>query len=139
MASARPVGRPPKLTPEQKQEVFEAMQLYIARTPDPTVVGFCAWDKVADSYDVTRDDINNWPEFYTLIKKSVQKQEAYLVQAGGTGKFNPTMAIFRLKQPVHGYTDRQDLNTQGEVTHKYEDIDDEQLEKLIKSRQDKVA
>lgn len=113
---ANPVGRPPKLTPEQKAEVYTAFELYIKRTPDPTIVGFVSWDDVPLNYWVTDDDIDNWEEFYALRKRAIKKQEAFLVEAGGRGKYNPTMAIFRLKQPTHGYKDRidSDITSGGE-------------------------
>ena len=108
-------GRPPKLTPEEKAIVYKAMEDYIARTPDPIIVGFCAWDPVAIEYDITDDNINDWEEFTRLRKRATQKQEAYLSTGVFSKGLNPTMAIFRLKQPVHGYTDRmqQDLTTNG--------------------------
>lgn len=109
-----PGGRPPKLTEEQRKEVFEALNDYIERTPDPTIVGFVSWDRVPLDYNVTDDNINDWPEFSRLRKKAVKKQEAYLLEAAGRGKYNPTMAIFRLKQPVFGYTDRQQVENSGE-------------------------
>lgn len=124
-------GRPPKLTPEQKQEVCQALSDYITNTPDPTIVGFVATDPTALKYDVTDDNINDWEEFTRLRKRAVKKQEWYLLEAGGRGRYNPTMAIFRLKQPVHGYTDKQliDQNNTGEQkliieTRKYGDKDD---------------
>lgn len=110
-----PVGRPPKLTVEERAEVLEAFRSYIERTPDPTVVGFCANDPIGWKYLLTRDDINNWEEFYTLRKYAIEKQESYLLLAAGNGRYNATMGIFRLKQPQHGYTDKtqQDLTTNG--------------------------
>ena len=108
-------GRPPKLNPEERAIVYKAMQDYIARTPDPIIVGFCAWDSIAIKYDVTDDNIYDWQEFSGLRKRATMKQEAYLASGALIGKLNATMAIFRLKQPVHGYTDRvqQDLTTNG--------------------------
>lgn len=107
---AHPGGRPPKLTEQERSEVLEAFRLYIERTPDPTVVGFVAYDPVASKHYLTRDNIKDWDEFTPLQKHCIQKQEAYLLMAGGTGKYNPTMAIFRLKQPQHGYKDRIDTD-----------------------------
>lgn len=110
-----PGGRPPKLTEEEREEVYEAFKLYIERTPDPTLVGFCANDPICFKHLITRDNINDWEEFSTLKKIAIQKQESYLLMAGGIGRYNPTLAIFRLKQPQHGYTDKtqQDLTTNG--------------------------
>jgi hypothetical protein len=108
-------GRPPKLTEEERAEVLEALRLYIEREPDPTIVGFCAWDSVARSYMVTRDNIKDWPEFSPLQKIAIEKQEAYLSKGAITGQLNATFAIFRLKQPQHGWTDKQE----HENTHKF--------------------
>jgi hypothetical protein len=69
-------GRPPKLTPQQRKEVLTAFRAYIERTPDPTVVGFCANEPICFKYLITRDDINNWKEFYTLQKYCIAKQES---------------------------------------------------------------
>jgi hypothetical protein len=103
-------GRPPKLTPEERAEVLQAFRLYIERTPDPTLVGFVAFDPVPIKYMVTRDNIKDWDEFSPLQKIAIEKQEAFLLQAGGTGRYNTTLAIFRLKQPQHGYTDKVDAD-----------------------------
>lgn len=110
-------GRPPKLTPEQRKEVLEAYKLYIQREPDPTTVGFCAWDPVAAKYFLTRHNIEDWSEFSALQQYAIEKQEAYMVKGAITNKLNPTMAIFRLKQPQHGYKDRvdSDVTSNGET------------------------
>jgi hypothetical protein len=131
-------GRPPKLTSEQRVEVLQAFHDYIARTPDPTVVGFCAFDPVAVNYLITRDNIKDWDEFSPLQKYCIEKQEAYLLQAGGTGKYNPTMAIFRLKQPQHGYKDRfeQDVTSAGEKIEV--GVNASQLEQLIRARAERT-
>jgi hypothetical protein len=109
-------GRPPKLTPKQRKEVLDAFSSYIERTPDPTVVGFCANEPICFKYLITRHNIEDWSEFSALQKYCIQKQESYLLMAGGAGRYNPTMAIFRLKQPQHGYRDRteQDITTGGD-------------------------
>jgi hypothetical protein len=105
-----PAGRPPKLNTEERAEVFEAFKDYIVCTEDPTIVGFCAYNETAIKYWVTKDNMNDWEEFSDLRKLSVQKQEAYLVKNATQNKVNPTVAIFRLKQPQHGYTDKQNLD-----------------------------
>lgn len=127
-------GRPPKLTKDEKAEVLEAFRLYIERTPDPTIVGFISWDSVPLNYWVTDDDIDNWPEFYALRKRAIRKQEAYLLEAAGRQKYNPTMAIFRLKQPTHGYKDRidTDITTGGDKLGV--GLNADQAEQLIRAR-----
>lgn len=39
----------------------------------------------------------------------------------------------------YGWSQRSEVEQSGEIMHKYEDMDDEQLEQLIKSRKDTVA
>lgn len=111
---AHPGGRPPKLTEEQRAEIFEALVQYIQTTDDPTVSGFVSYNELALQYNVTHDNIYDWQEFSVLRKRAIRKQEAFLLTQGGSGKYNPTIAIFRLKQPQHGYTDKQER----ENTHK---------------------
>jgi hypothetical protein len=129
-----PVGRPPKLTDEQREEVYTAFDEYIRNEPDPTVVHFVSSDETAMQYNVSRDNINDWEEFSTLQKKAIQKQEAYLLRNGGRGVYNPTMAIFRLKQPQHGYKDRidSDITTGGEKIDA--GISSSQVEQLLRAR-----
>lgn len=106
-----------KVTSEELQEVVDALDAYINITPDPTIVGFCAWDPVAIKYRVNKDNVHDWPECRELQKRALQKQEAYLLEGATRNRINPIMAIFRLKQPQHGYTDRvdHDLTTQGKA------------------------
>lgn len=106
MATKGKMGRPPKVTSEQRQEVYEAFEAYIRDTDDPTIVGFAAYNDVALKYNVTDDNIGDWDDFSGLRKRATKKQEAYLIAGGTMNKLNPTFAIFRLKQPQHGWTDR---------------------------------
>lgn len=106
----KPIGRPPKLNKLEREEVLQAFKAYLERTPDATIVGFCAFDPVGFKYLITKDDIYKWEEFSELRKAAIQKQEAYLLLGATTGKLNATMAIFRLKQPQHGYKDRVDTD-----------------------------
>lgn len=105
-----PGGRPPKLTAAQRKEVLEAFKLYIKEKNDPTIAGFCANDETATQYFITKDNLYDWEEFSELRKRAIEKQEAYLLENGGAGKYNPTIAIFRLKQPQHGYSDKHETD-----------------------------
>ena len=49
-------------------------------------------------------------------KRLLRKQELFLIKEGAANRINPTMAIFRLKQPVFGYTDKQDIKIDANVT-----------------------
>lgn len=123
MAGRHPGGRPQKLTPQQIKVVVSDFTKYIDETEDPTIVGFCATYPLITLKDgsifyVGKDYISDHTEFSDLRKKAIQKQEAYLLKNGTTNKANPTMAIFRLKQPQHGFKDKTELdaNLNGNVT-----------------------
>lgn len=127
-------GRPPKLTSEQKQEVYESLQSYILSNDDPTIVGFVSVNDTAIQYNLNDSNLYDWPEFSGLIKRAIKKQEAYLLDGATKNKLNATMAIFRLKQPQHGYKDR----TETDVTTNGKDIGPqftpEQAEQLLRLR-----
>lgn len=132
--SKHPGGRPRKLTVEQTLKVYNAFEKYINTEDDPTIVGFCAFDKTAIKYKLTKDNIHDWVEFSELRKRAIQKQEATLLKLAGNGKYNPTVAIFRLKQPQHGYKDRvdSDITSGGEKLGL--GLTPEQADQLLKIR-----
>jgi hypothetical protein len=107
------IGRPSKVTPEQKLEVWKAFEKYVDDEEYPTVVGFCSNNKTAWKYDILRDDLNRWDPFRTLIKKALIKQEQFTEEQVLKGKLNPTWAIFKLKQPAFGWTDKQEVEHSG--------------------------
>lgn len=132
-------GRPRKLTVAETQEVYEALEQYILDEDDPTIVGFCAWNETAIQYRINDSNLYDWPEFSGLIKWAIKKQEANLLKQGGAGKYNPTLAIFRLKQPQHGYTDKSqtDVTTNGkEIGPQFTP---EQAEQLLRLRAKRAA
>lgn len=111
--SVSKVGRPQMYTPEQIQDIADDLGEYIETTEDPTIVGFTS---AYSKYSVNKDYISDHEEFSELRKKAIEKQEAYLLRGSTTNKLNATVAIFRLKQPQHGYKDKveQDITTGGE-------------------------
>lgn len=124
-------GRPPKITREQKLELVDRFEQYIEATVDPTVPGFLTSDDLAMRLMVNKDNVRDWKDdFSHLVKRAIMKQEAYLL--GVMDK--PAMAIFRLKQPQHGYTDRTDLKIEQEVnvTHSL----DENTKNMLESWQE---
>lgn len=128
-------GRPRKLTQRQRKEVYDAFEAFIVSTPDSRITKFVSYDDTALQYNVTDDNLYDWPEFSVLRKKAIKKQEDYLLEFGGSGKYNPTIAIFRLKQPQHGYTDRQDRDiTSGGEKLMGVGLSADQAEQLIRAR-----
>lgn len=114
------VGAPEKLTPEEKIEVYKAFQQYVEEESYPTVPGFCANDETARKYKIIKQNLFDWAQFSSLIKIAVDKQEAYTEDKVMHGKMPPAWAIFKLKQPAFGWTDKQEI--QADVTSKGEAI-----------------
>jgi len=128
-------GRPPKLTVQQKYELLLEFQKYIRDTDDPTLPDFVTSNEFALDNLVTTHNLQDWKEFSSLIKQCVRKQEAYLLKQAGAGKYNAAIAIFRLKQPQHGYKDRVDSDiTSGGEKLMGVGISADQAEQLIRAR-----
>lgn len=79
---------------------------YIDMTDDPQIKEFCL-----DRSNPCDDTLVEWGKeidsgFSAAIKRLIAKQEVYL------SRQTSVMAIFRLKQPQHGYKDKteQDIN-----------------------------
>lgn len=123
------VGRPQMYTPEQIQEIVDDFTLYIEEHDDPTIVGFTS---SYNKHSINKDYISDHKEFSELRKKAIEKQEAYLLSGATTNKLNPTVSIFRLKQPQHGYTDRtqQEISNPDGTLNPYNALTVEELRKL---------
>jgi hypothetical protein len=95
-------------------DIIQAVNSYIDSTDQPFIQEFCL------NYDISDEQLmryrNSNDKLSGAIKKLLAKQELYLIREGAANKINPTMAIFRLKQPVFGYTDRQDVKVSGNVS-----------------------
>lgn len=127
-------GRPPKLTPLQRTEVYDAFSRYIQTTPDPTIPEFVSTAEICFDYDVYEHNLHDWQEFSNLIKRCIKKQEAFLLKEAGAGKYNPTIAIFRLKQPQHGYRDRFETDITSNGNDVGVGLTPEQADQLLKLR-----
>lgn len=103
-------GRPPKITDEQKQELAQEYRQYIQDNDDPTLAGFLSTNEHCFEWEILKHNIDDWTEFSTLKQIAIQKQEANLLRKAGKNEYNPTLAIFRLKQPQHGYSDRHETD-----------------------------
>lgn len=110
-----PGGRPPKYTAAEIEQIAADFKDYIDRTADPTVVGFTAY---YTKYPVHKQYMSDRQEFSDLVKRAIEKQEAYLLAGASVNRVNPTIAIFRLKQPQHAYRDRTEVDQtiNGNVT-----------------------
>lgn len=104
-----------KYNSDQVTEMTAAFDEYIKREEDPTIAGFLSTDDTALRLWLTYQNMQDYKRFTPYMERAYKKQEAYILKQGQNGKGVP-MAIFRLKQPWHGYTDRteQDITSKGE-------------------------
>lgn len=94
---------------------------------------------LAVALDTSREtlmDYQNKDTFTDTVKRLKGICEAYAEKHMFVGK-NPAGAIFALKN--YGWRDQQQIEQFGEVTHKYEDMDDEQLERALQARKDRTT
>ena len=104
------LGRPPKLTPEQKESLRLEFLKYIESEEIPIIAEF--------AYSMHRDfpmlaDVQAYlyDHFPNLIKIGIKKKESALEKKSLHGEVNTTQAIFSLKQL--GWRDRQEIEHSG--------------------------
>lgn len=129
---ANPVGRPLKF---QSVEEFQTkVDDYFARTPitQQTITG------LALHLDTFRDVLCDYQlkdEFSIAVKTAkLRVENAYELSLRTRGSAGD---IFGLKN--FGWRDKQEIESSGEITHKFEDLSDEQLERAIKDREADVS
>lgn len=138
---ANPVGRPPKFdSSEQLLSVFEDWKLEFEgagslKDDIPDVEGFCDY---IDSYRELLMEYERKEEFSRAVKKIKNWIYARKKQLAMKNKMNPAIFIFDAKNNA-GYVDKTEVDEKQEVTHKYEELDDEQLEAILKARKDTVS
>ena len=93
------MARPTKYN---QDEMIDIIELYIEETELPIFKEVCYknnwYDKYVYEMAQKNEDLSN------SIKKLIAKKEVELERGGITGRYNPTMAIFSLKQL--GWKDR---------------------------------
>ena len=100
------MARPRSRTQTQDEQLFYRFKKYINDTTLPIIAEFAYMN------DIERQYLYDNQMFSTLLKKCIAKKEANLEKGALTGKLNPSMAIFSLKQI--GWKDRQE--TEGNTT-----------------------
>ena len=94
------MARPRSRTQTQDEQLFKKFEKYINDTTLPIIAEF------AYTNEIDRNYLYDNAIFSTLLKRSIAKKEANLEKGALTGKLNPSMAIFSLKQI--GWKDRQE-------------------------------
>lgn len=98
-------GRPPIYDPE---EVADKLLAYIDETEDPMVEEFCFLNPY--SKDTVYRLEKKCVRLSDAIKKLHAKQMIRTIRLAEKGKINPTWAIFKMKQPCYGMTDKQEMD-----------------------------
>ncbi len=111
------LGAPNKCTPEEKSEIYKAFEKYVDDEEYPTVVSFCANHDTAIKYKLISQNLKDWEQFSLLIKRANDKQADFTEEQVKKGKMNPTWAIFKLKQPAFGWTDKQQIEHANDPEH----------------------
>lgn len=96
-------GRSPKYSEDRIGELVERFREYIKETDLPIIAEFAYQNEIDKTIIYDKD------EFSTLRKMATAKKEAKLERATLTGEYNPTMAVFSLKQL--GWTDKQQVES----------------------------
>ena len=93
------MARPRSRTQTQDEQLFDRFKKYIDNNTLPIIAEFAYMN------DIERQYLYDNEVFSTLLKKCIAKKEANLEKGALTGKLNPSMAIFSLKQI--GWKDKQ--------------------------------
>jgi hypothetical protein len=108
-------------------DIIKALNEYIDKTDNPLIIEFCVNYKISKSYlydlasrytrdDISEDEKSKYIALSDAIKRAVLKSEVYIIKSASAGAMPYALAIFLLKQPQHGYTDRQDIATDTQIT-----------------------
>jgi len=113
---AKTLGRPKKYTDVEvmKTKIEEYFADADKREVVYTVEGLAYW------LDMDRDSILNYEKdeaFFGTIKKAKARILASLQEMAATGGYNPTMAIFNLKNN-YGYKDKSEIDIDAKVQDK---------------------
>ncbi len=124
-------GRPRKYNNNEVQEIINKLIDFIDNDQFPTVAKFCIQN------NVSRDAVNDYPEFHTLIKKLHDKSEAYLQQKLIDNKGNAASHMFLLKA-MHQYRDNSQLTVSGDkeapIKVEIQGLSNDDLQKAINDR-----
>ena len=93
------MARPRSRTQTQDEQLFDRFKKYIDNTTLPIIAEFAYMNEIDRNY------LYDNAIFSTLLKRCIAKKEANLEKGALTGKLNPSMAIFSLKQL--GWKDKQ--------------------------------
>ena len=111
---------------------------YIDNTSDPMIEEYCLNTGVSkDTVYRLEKECQNLSD---AIKRCHAKQQIRTVKRVEEGEMNPTWAIFKMKQPCYGWTDKQVIESEN-INHNLNDdvseLTEEELDKKIEELKNK--
>lgn len=132
-----PAGRPTILD----EAMLDKARAYIKDVGDYSNPLLPSIEGLAYRLDVARDTMYAWEkdnkEFSYILEKLRQVQATKLIDKGLNSQYNSTIAKLILSK--HGYVEKQETESKEEITHKFENMTDEQLDAAIKAREAKLS
>ena len=92
------------------EDVNQSLNDYIDSTDNPMMQEFCAV-KGNPSDDTIYALMKDYKPLSATIKRLHRKQEQRTINLVESGQLNPVWAIFKLKQPCYGWTDKQQVES----------------------------
>lgn len=131
------MARPPKFSnSEELEQKFQEYKQHIEDSKElPDVEGFCHF---IDSYRDLFSEYEKKDEFSDTIKRIKNWIYYKKKQLAMQNKMNAAIFIFDAKNNF-GYTDKTEQDLTGKITHKYSDLSDEELDRAIKEKQDRIS
>lgn len=100
------MARPKKYDPV---ELAAQLNEFIDSETDPLLQAFCL-PVDRPCRDTLHRLSEGCQELSDAIKRAMAKQELHIINKAMSGDAPPAFAIFRLKQPQHGWTDKQQID-----------------------------
>ena len=133
------LGRPPKFNdPDQLETMTKEWWKSIEGTEEvPDIEG---WAVYLDTTRKTLFEYEAKPEFRNTIKRWKDKIFARKKQLALRGKLNPAIFIFdAVNNTDYVNASQQRVDNKSEILHKFESMDDAQLDAAIKAREDRIS
>lgn len=103
---AKKMGRPNIYDPD---DLAKRLLRFCAENDNPIIKKFCIQDgnPCHDTLCTLAKENRNLSE---SMKKCIAKQEIWYEEQTSQGNIPPAFGIFKLKQPQHGWTDKQEIS-----------------------------
>ncbi len=95
---------------EMRSDIEEYFEMCDVQDKPKTILGLCNY------LDITRQTLNNYQDrdkFFDTVKKAKDVCEQHVNEKALNGEYNPTMAIFNLKNNF-GWEDRKKQEIEGD-------------------------